>query len=55
MQFTETLRLRAEWEKKGCPHCDHHYEREYHKSMHTGDHACIYCGDQIDSMEYRRH
>lgn len=45
MQFDEALKLQQKFKEAGSPKHVHHYMREHHHSMGTGDEACTVCGD----------
>jgi hypothetical protein len=45
MQMDKARRLRAAWEKKGNPPCDHpNLDKEYMAGYDTGDKICTTCG-----------
>lgn len=50
VQLTKVREIREAWEAKGSPPCDHpSTDREYYLGSHTGDDACLVCGDSWPS------
>lgn len=45
MQMDDAEKLRAEWEAKGNPPCEHpQIVREFYRGTATGDKVCTTCG-----------
>ena len=52
MQAHQGELLRKEWESKGNPHCLHPVlDKEYMRSVDTGDHICTTCGRSFAPSE----
>lgn len=52
IELERSLELRKYYLEKDSTQCDHKYEKEYFSGMHTGDFACIKCGNSISESAY---
>jgi DNA-directed RNA polymerase subunit RPC12/RpoP len=49
MQGENAAMLRREWDDKLCTHPD--IDKEYYKSMHTGEYVCTTCGEDFRTKD----
>ncbi|WP_228773796.1 hypothetical protein [Streptomyces sp. VN1] len=52
VQVSETTEIQKRWEAAGRPPCEHkNLDREYYLGSHTGDWACMECGECFTRAE----